>query len=101
MGSFILFIFFHLFFFYLKYSILFFSQGKINFQGSFDELSNSGVDFSELLKRSDEDEENEKQENFNRYQSSGTHDRDGTENLMTASNTSIDKILEEYEVSWF
>ncbi|GFS27677.1 hypothetical protein ElyMa_005293200, partial [Elysia marginata] len=72
--------------------------GKINSQGSFSELSQSGVDFSELLKRSDEEEENEKQRNLGHQQSSGSQYLERTETLMTASHTSLHSMVEDYEV---
>ena len=79
--------------------LFFFAQGKINSQGSFTELSQSGVDFSELLKRSEEEEESERQKSVGRQHSAGSHLLEAKDCLMTSSHTSLHSMIEDYEVS--
>ncbi|RUS91067.1 hypothetical protein EGW08_001195, partial [Elysia chlorotica] len=78
-------------------NIFILKEGKINSQGSFTELSQSGVDFSELLKRSEEEEETERQKSVGRQLSSGSHHLESRDPMMTSSHTSLHSMVEDYE----
>ncbi|GFN98107.1 multidrug resistance-associated protein 4 [Plakobranchus ocellatus] len=83
-------------------SIFILKEGKINSQGSFTELSQSGVDFSELLKQPDEEEDVGKQhsKSLSHQHSSGSHHTLAVssleENHLSVSLTSLQSMIEDY-----